>query len=789
MDPVQIQNVYNAYKSGQMTPEEITQYTEDVRAGSFPLPEGVDSLDSVGEEKGSTPTLPQPIINAYESGQMTPEEVKTLESDIESGVWALPEGMEMVPPWQKELEDLGMWGKIKEQVTGTLRGTEETKNLPQIGYLPELNNFSIEGIKTALGHLTSNPKEFEQILKANFPEVETRKDDKGNIIVKSSLDGKEYAVKPGFTASDIPRTIGTILAFHPASKAKTIAGQVAGAVGTQAAIEAGQSAIGGEFDTEEVTAAGAGAGLMGGVSKLGGKILKKVQDIPKGKTYPQLSTDELMTVTKQAAQGSKKAKEILAAQSTLDESIVESANRLGIADYLQPDQVTTNQAYREVAASIRSIPGSKSKKMELDSISQLGKKADDIVEEFGGTRDLSNLDQTLKQKMQGIHDSLYKKAEKLYSDLAIDIPNKALVKTDNILSFLRTKAKELGGEKYLSPNERKVLRFVTPEEGVEGIPYARLDQLRRDLTAARVRKTGTFKDADTGLIKKLEKELLADQRTVADEYGVLAEFDLAQNTARMYKGMQEDMQSIFGRELNGTIITKLTTGTKKLQSGDISGLNKLLKSVPEGDRQEVMATGLSTAFRKAQSSGQLDMKKFMSWYEGFTENDQARNFVMANLPRGSMGRLKDFYKVVKGIQESSTEKIPIGRLRDINRGIEKADNLMANVYSKVKTAAPGLLSEVGTTMAGLPGVGTAAGVTAALLKKRPKVLVSADELISSPEFIEMAGKGTLDAAKRLSKAPVWKRFYKALGEPNELSNPEQWLLTSWQTYRQTEDEE
>ena len=155
---------------------------------------------------------------------------------------------------------LGFFEGLAESVTGSRRATPETQALPEWTSMPELNQMSVASFKTALGSLLSNPKETVQILQANFPSVQVRQDAKGNYLLRSSVDQKEYAIPPGFSMGDIPRAIGGLAAFTPAGAARTIPGAIAAGAGTQAAIEASQAATGGGTglaDVGEVALAGA----------------------------------------------------------------------------------------------------------------------------------------------------------------------------------------------------------------------------------------------------------------------------------------------------------------------------------------------------------------------------------------------------------------------------------------------------------------------------------------------------------------------------------------------------
>ena len=160
-------------------------------------------------------------------------------------------------PAAPQTQNLGILESIGEMITGSRRATPESQALPEWTGMPELNQMSVASFKTALGTLLSNPQETVNILKANFPDVGVRQDAKGNFILKSSVDQKEYVIPPGFAVGDIPRAIGGLAAFTPAGRAATIPGAIGGAAATQAVIEATQAGTGGEFNPAEVAVAGA----------------------------------------------------------------------------------------------------------------------------------------------------------------------------------------------------------------------------------------------------------------------------------------------------------------------------------------------------------------------------------------------------------------------------------------------------------------------------------------------------------------------------------------------------
>jgi predicted glycosyltransferase len=66
-----------------------------------------------------------------------------------------------------------------------------------------------------------------------------------------------------------------------------------------------------------------------------------------------------------------------------------AADRLGITQYLQPDHLTANQAYRELAQTVKSVPGSQARAQEIEGLNEVGNRAASLIDELSGSFDLS----------------------------------------------------------------------------------------------------------------------------------------------------------------------------------------------------------------------------------------------------------------------------------------------------------------------------------------------------------------------------------------------------------------
>lgn len=88
LQPSAIANIYQAYKTGKMTPQEAADFESDVKAGNLTLPQGA-TLSAVPSQAGPV-MLPQSVTDAYVGGKMTDQERSDLESDIKAGLVKLP---------------------------------------------------------------------------------------------------------------------------------------------------------------------------------------------------------------------------------------------------------------------------------------------------------------------------------------------------------------------------------------------------------------------------------------------------------------------------------------------------------------------------------------------------------------------------------------------------------------------------------------------------------------------------------------------------------------------------
>ncbi len=155
---------------------------------------------------------------------------------------------------------------------------EEVENVrkARIDAIPEITGSFKQlsenlGVTEALAGMTTfDPDEFGAILSAADPSIAVVTTPEGERIAINRETNEAFSInKSGPSLMDALQIGGAAAVFTPSGAVSGIARQAGGAALTQAAIEAGQTTVGGEFDPAEVALAGAAVPVVGGVVKAG----------------------------------------------------------------------------------------------------------------------------------------------------------------------------------------------------------------------------------------------------------------------------------------------------------------------------------------------------------------------------------------------------------------------------------------------------------------------------------------------------------------------------------------
>lgn len=446
-----------------------------------------------------------------------PESTGSVESDF--GAWLAqqkPEEAPKLPPTTLE--------SAQEAVTGAERQTPETEALPDWSQMPEYQSADLTdaaGWKASLGRVTAAPEEAVQILQANKPDVQSRRDEKGNIIIRSGVDGKEYAVKPGFEPSDIPRAVvGSAMGYLGATSGGVVPAALSGAA-VQGGIEATQAATGGSFDAGEVALAGGlnaavplvsaaarpainaiAPKVMQGVNAVktmgsrgaqaipeaapvgAGAVLRQADDVvqtvddvvptpPVKATQaeidaiqvpdapviakPEMAAEDFGALARKASEGSRKAQEELAAVIDVNPEAKAAADALGLE--LPADLISDSKLLQQSAGLSRGIVGEQSSAWR-ETVTQVGNKADEALAAMDGSTDVATLSESVKNNLAGLQKDLKDSAEEIYTKVNDSIPKSSKVEMPKTLATLKSIISEVGYDN-LSATEKRLFKLAS----------------------------------------------------------------------------------------------------------------------------------------------------------------------------------------------------------------------------------------------------------------------------------------------------------------------------------------
>lgn len=238
----------------------------------YQLPDGRIARFEVPD--GTTPEQAQQIGADYFAQQAPEPVVAQVHQQPQGNPGALPDNVENARLAQASVYGGDPGPSLARKNRDALQSFRENapvgqsfaRDLPEIGSAPELNEFSLDAVKSSLAaNLINSDAELAAALEKNIPGAVAAQDPEGNPVIRMPSGG-EYAInKPGLSGQDFAKFASRMLAFIPSGRgvagaSKAALGRSAGqAVATETGLQGVESAVGGEFSPEEVAAAGIAA--------------------------------------------------------------------------------------------------------------------------------------------------------------------------------------------------------------------------------------------------------------------------------------------------------------------------------------------------------------------------------------------------------------------------------------------------------------------------------------------------------------------------------------------------
>ena len=711
----------------------------------------------------------------------------------------------------EEKEKPSLFAKLGNFFSGNLDRTpemEEMGHLGEVGGIARIMGDASTADKlkfSALNLMTFNPNEVAKIATSMNPDISViyNKDNSGKVIpiLTNQKTGETLTVNdPSIDMGDLGRFAGVGAIFNPAGVAATAVkgigkkALVAGATSAviQSGIEGAQVAGGGDVNASDIALSAVGGAVGEAIPITASALLKKFRSgtssiddavtpnlTPKQQTRVdslkegyiakkgELTGPQKMDQMKQALVTGDESK--IKAMIDIDEDYLSALKQLGIEEKGLTSTATKNTQLQQIEQGLKKVPGSENSQIEARQIDVISQKADDLIEEFGGNLDKTEVSKKLLSKVNSNIDELGKKAEDVYTKISESIPSTAISDMESIGTHLTNELADLGGDiTQLSSLEKRLLAMSKSESTT----YKAVDKLRKEVGAKIGGSSTKFADEDTAALKKIYTLLTEDQEVVAKQFDMGDAWKAGKDLVKKRKILEDDAIKLFGKDLNDNVMAKLGTATERLSKGDHKKFFEIINSVPKRDRQEVIISALNNAFTTgSRKEKQLSMAGFADWFNGVSRSPQLKKALYSYLPPKLTKQLDAMGKVTNSVRNAMAQA-PVGGQVMATPGV--LNKLMDGISKKLLV---GIVSKI-------PGLGIVGDITEAGLKQgKEKGAEKAMSVLSSPEFIStikavsqgQAKKAKALEAKLLNRNEA-KEWLKSLSKQEQILIGKQGLI-------------
>ena len=490
----------------------------------------------------------------------------------------------------------------------------------------------------------------------------------------------------------------------------------------------------------------------------------------------QLTPVELGTLLKEASKGgrgSQAAIEKLAMEAKTNPEAAAAAARLGID--LPPDVLSDNPLLKNAAAMTRDLKASEAAGQFETIVINASNAADEAMATINASPDLSTISERVLSSLTATQAALKKGASDLYKLVDDQVPKSSLARPNNTVRLLNNLSEELGGIDNLSSNEKLLFDKLTNPD--TPLTYAALVRLKQDIGRGLERGQGPYGDVNQGALKRIYGALSEDQLLTVEQIGgpeLRSQLRLANQTTAKQKAFEKRIVNAFGKDLEGSIASKLrqaiTAGTK----GDIAGLNRILKTIPKELQREAIATAINSL---SLPGGATDLPFGFAQYaktiKGLKKEKAIYNKIISVLGPESDQFLTDLLNVSQRITEARGRVSQTGKANQamILEGLT-AENIAMRLWNSsigrrvVRGAAAG-----SGVVSGGPAGGAAADLITDVLLSSGKTdrVAAAGNLLNSSAFKSLvdadfaANQVALQTAlDKLEKSPAFKRWLKSV---------------------------
>lgn len=462
---------------------------------------------------------------------------------------------------------------------------------------------------------------------------------------------------------------------------------------------------------------------------------------PVAAVAPEEAAAELGTLINKASGtggAAKNAQIKLAEQAQINPEAKAAAERLGID--VPADVFSDNPQVRAAVGLTRSLASSEAAAGFQTSVANAVDQADNIMREFDaqfieGAVAPGAVSQRVKDSLTSTRADLNKQASEIYKKVDAAVPKQTPVQLDNLFTTLTDIAGEVGQEGMTAPEKKLLSLFQTGEAGGGDITYGRLIREKNLIGKALKRQESPYGSMDEATLKRLYAALASDQldnvsRVAGEE--VRRELRAANLIYAKERALGDRIVNAFGTDLEGGIANKMRSAITSGAKGEAGDFARLLKTVPDDLRKEVVATALASVTRSTRGAekGGFGFSEFADIYPKLRANPQVYKQIVETLGPKASDTLRDLYQVSKRITEARANVLTTGKANQPLLESLNAEGIVSRIMGS--TVAKGAVAEV---VGKAPGGGLLIpGIMDAMSKGSPDAVRAAGKMFSSPEF-------------------------------------------------------
>lgn len=752
----QMTKVHKAYDSGQMSPEQMEIYEQSLDSGEISRPKTAPSAKIV----------PASLFEAYNSGSLTPEQKATVDASLANGEISFPEATEAQPEPQERTLAEGLQRGAELTTRAVLSGLEGALGIVYNPVAVLMNQaLNDENQIPMLGNRVN-----EVLTEAGIAEPENMTEEiVGRVASAMSGAGGVAGVagQVGKVAQGATKLVSKSLSAQPTA-------QIVSA-GTGEVASQGVKAAGGG-DAAQLVAGVAGA--IAGGSAAGVRPKTVVANVKE--TSVAESVGDLVNKASSGGKGAPDAAVKLAKAARTNVEAKEAAGRLGIE--LPIDVFSDDTIVKQAAGLTRSKVGSEASAIWEDTVKKAVDKADNVLTELANKKSISEVSESVKKSLDDSLTVIKRGEGKLYKEVSEEVGARTKIDAKNTRAYLTSKVKDLGGVKKLDSGDKAL--YVDVFNPHRKPNYAVIDNNIRKINAAKGGKQNTFADANDFDLDELASNLRKDRLAHVEKFGgeeTRKKLTSAHELTSRKKDIQKRLIAGFGKDQKGSVAKMLSTSIMNAKKGDISGLNKVLDVIPKELQKESLLSAINQSATARIGGRQVfGFSQFVDFYSGLRKNPPLYNKIISVVGKDAHKTLRDLYSVSKRITDARGKVITTGKANQELVGAMQAEGLVGSILQSsiggkaVKAAGAG----GGAVVGGPAGAAGGAALADFLTKGGKDRIAAAGRLFSSDDFKILVSDVADNPAKyrskvkKLSKSAEFKKWAKA----SKISNPENWLL-------------